>query len=152
MKFWDSSAIVPLVVNEEETDYCLKTLSHDQEMLIWCLNRLEVMSALCRQVRDKTLSDTEFQKAKTRMNDLIERAYEVKAIEKVKQRALRLLEVHPLRAADACQLASALVASQEDPGRLTIVCFDQRLKKAAIKEGFVVNPGKDENEQDRSEQ
>ena len=152
MKFWDSSAIVPLVVNEEETDYCLKTLSHDQEMLIWCLNRLEVMSALCRQVRDKTLSDTEFQKAKTRMNDLIERAYEVKAIEKVKQRALRLLEVHPLRAADACQLASALVASQEDPGRLTIVCFDQRLKKAAIKEGFVINPGKDENEQDRSEQ
>lgn len=152
MKFWDSSAIVPLVVNEEETDYCLKTLSHDQEMLIWCLSRLEVMSALCRQVRDKTLSDTEFQKAKTRMNDLIERAYEVKAIEKVKQRALRLLEVHPLRAADACQLASALVASQEDPGRLTIVCFDQRLKKAAIKEGFVVNPGKDENEQDRSEQ
>ena len=152
MKFWDSSAIVPLVVNEEETDYCLKTLSHDQEMLIWCLSRLEVMSALCRQVRDKTFSDTEFQKAKTRMNDLIERAYEVKAIEKVKQRALRLLEVHPLRAADACQLASALVASQEDPGRLTIVCFDQRLKKAAIKEGFVINPGKDENEQDRSEQ
>ncbi len=146
MKFWDSSAIVPLVVNEKETDYCLKTLSHDQEMLIWCLSRLEVMSALCRQVRDKTLSDTEFQKAKTRMNDLIERAYEVKAIEKVKQRALRLLEVHPLRAADACQLASALVASQEDPGRLTIVCFDQRLMKAAIKEGFVVNPGKDENE------
>ena len=152
MKFWDSSAMVPLIVDEEETDYCLKTLSHDQEMLIWCLSRLEVMSALCRQVRDKTLSDTEFQKAKTRMNDLIERAYEVKAIEKVKQRALRLLEVHPLRAADACQLASALVASQEDPGRLAIVCFDQRLKKAAIKEGFVVNPGKDENEQDRSEQ
>jgi len=152
MKFWDSSAIVPLVVNEEETDYCLKTLSHDQEMLIWCLSRLEVMSALCRQVRDKTFSDTEFQKAKTRMNDLIERAYEVKAIEKVKQRALRLLEVHPLRAADACQLASALVASQEDPGRLTIVCFDQRLMKAAIKEGFIVNPGKDEKEQDRSEQ
>jgi len=151
MKFWDSSAIVPLVVNEEETDYCLKTLSHDQEMLIWCLSRLEVMSALCRQVRDKTFSDTEFQKAKTRMNDLIERAYEVKAIEKVKQRALRLLEVHPLRAADACQLASALVASQEDPGRLAIVCFDQRLMKAAIKEGFVVNPRKDENEQDRKQ-
>jgi len=48
MKFWDSSAIVPLVVYEKETDYCLKTLSDDQEMLIWCLSRLEVMSALCR--------------------------------------------------------------------------------------------------------
>ncbi|MCP4667977.1 MAG: type II toxin-antitoxin system VapC family toxin [Deltaproteobacteria bacterium] len=152
MKFWDSSAIVPLIVNEEETDYCLKILSHDQEMLIWCLSRLEVMSALCRQVRDRTLGDAAFQKAKTRMNDLIERAYEVKAIEKVKQRAQRLLEVHPLRAADACQLASALVASQEDPGRLSMVCFDQRLMNAATKEGFAVNPDKDENERGKGEQ
>ncbi len=151
MKFWDSSAIVPLVVNEEETDYCLKTLSHDQEMLIWCLSRLEVMSALCRQVRDGTLSDTEFQKTKKCLNDLIERAYEVKAIEKVKQRALRLLEVHPLRAADSCQLASALVATQEDPDRLSMVCFDQHLKNAAIKEGFAVNLGKDENEQGKND-
>jgi hypothetical protein len=50
------------------------------------------------------------------------------------------LEVHPLRAADACQLAAALVASQEDPERLAMICFDQRLKQAAMLEGFVVNP------------
>ena len=49
-----------------------------------------------------------------------------------------------MRAADACQLASALVATQEDPGRLAIICFDQRLKKSAVKEGFFVNP--DQNE------
>lgn len=132
--------MVPLMVDEEESDYCLKTLSDDQEMLVWCLSKVEVISALCRLVRDKTLSEAEFQKAKTRLNDLLERAYEVKVIQKVRDRALRLLEVHPLRAADACQLASALVATQEDPDRLAMVCFDQRLKNAAIKEGFVVNP------------
>jgi len=152
MKFWDSSAIVPLVLDEEETDYCLKTLSDDQEMLIWCLSRLEVMSVLCRRVREGVLNERYFQVAKRHLSDLIERAYKVKAIEKVKQRALRLLEVHPLRAADACQLASALVATQEDPGRLVIVCFDERLKNAAIKEGFIVNPGKDENEEGKSDQ
>ena len=140
MKFWDSSAMVPLIVNEEETEYCLKTLSDDQEMLIWCLSKVEVISALCRRVRDRTLSEAAFQNAKRHLNDLIEHAYEVKAIEKVRNRALRLLEVHPLRAADACQLASALVATQEDPNRLPMVCFDQRLKNAAIKEGFIVNP------------
>ncbi len=140
MKFWDSSAMVPLIVDEEESDYCLKTLSDDQEMLVWCLSKVEVISALCRLVRDKTLSEAEFQKAKTRLNDLLERAYEVKVIQKIRDRALRLLEVHPLRAADACQLASALIATQEDPDRLAMVCFDQRLKNAAIKEGFVVNP------------
>ena len=152
MKFWDSSAIVPLVVYEEETDYCLKTLSDDQEMLIWCLSRLEVMSALCRRVREGALNQRYFQEAKRHLNDLVERAYEVKAIEKVRQRALRLLEVHPMRAADACQLASALVATQEDPDRLVIVCFDQRLKDAAIKEGFIVNPVKNKNEQDKGGQ
>ena len=152
MKFWDSSALVPLAVYEEETDYCLKTLSDDQEMLIWCLSRLEVMSALCRRVREGALNEGDLQEAKRHLNDLVERAYEVKAIEKVRQRALRLLEVHPLRAADACQLASALVATQEDPHRLAIVCFNQRLKNAAIKEGFIVNPIKNENEQDKSDQ
>lgn len=144
MKFWDSSAIVPLLVEEKETDYCLKTLSDDQEMLIWCLSKVEIVSALCRRARDETISDGYFQKAKRRLNDLIERAYEIRAINHVRQRALRLLEVHPMRAADACQLASALVATQEDPGRLAIICFDQRLKKSAVKEGFFVNP--DQNE------
>ena len=140
MKFWDSSALVPLLVREKETRYCLKTLSNDQEMLVWCLSKIEVISALCRRLRDKAFGEEEFQKAKGHLNDLIERAYEVQAIEKVRARALRLLEVHPLRAADACQLAAVLVATQEDPHRLAMVCFDQNLKNAALKEGFLVNP------------
>ncbi len=140
MKFWDSSALVPLIVAEKETDYCLKTLSGDQEMLIWCLSKVEVISALCRIVRDEKFSESDFNKAKKQFNELIQRAYEVKAIEKVRNRALRLLEVHPLRAADAYQLASALVATQEDPDRLSILSFDERLKSAAAKEGFDVNP------------
>ena len=140
MKFWDSSAIVPLIVDEEETDYCLNTLSGDQDMLIWCLSKVEVISALCRLVREKLLIEAEFQKAKKHLNDIVERSHEVTVIKKVSARALRLLEVHPLRAADACQLASALVATQEEPDILAIVCFDQRLMKAAVKEGFVVNP------------
>lgn len=146
MKFWDSSAIVPLIVDEEETDYCLKTLSGDQEMLIWCLSKVEVISALCWLVREKSLTETEFQKAKKRFSDIIERSHEVKAIQNVRARALRLLEVHPLHAADACQLASALVATREEPDRLAVICFDQRLMKAAIKEGFAVNPEREKSE------
>ncbi|MBW1691408.1 MAG: PIN domain-containing protein [Deltaproteobacteria bacterium] len=140
MKFWDSSALVPLLVKEKETRYCLKTLSDDQEMLVWCLSKVEVISALCRRLRDKAFGEEEFQKAKGHLNDLIERAYEVQAIEKVRARALRLLEVHPIRAPDACQLAAVLVATQEEPHRLAMVCFDQNLKNAALKEGFIVNP------------
>jgi predicted nucleic acid-binding protein len=57
----------------------------------------------------------------------------------LKNRALRLLQVHPLRAADALHLASALVATQEDPSKLPIMSFDERLTRAARKEGFMVN-------------
>ncbi len=47
--------------------------------------------------------------------------------------------MHPLRAADALHLASALVATQEDPSKLPIMSFDERLTRAARKEGFMVN-------------
>jgi uncharacterized protein len=142
MKFWDSSAIVPLIVAEERTDYCVSVLSDDPEMLIWSLSRVEVISALCRRVREDGLSEDEFRWAKEQLKIILDSAYEVSAVDKVRSRALRLLEVHPLRAADACQLASALVGAQEDPERLAIVCFDNRLETAAVKEGFVVNPGR----------
>jgi uncharacterized protein len=141
MNFWDSSAIVPLIVAEENSDYCLGVLSGDPEMLIWCLSRVEVVSALCRRVRETGLSENEFRRAKEQLNTVLDSAYEVTAVEKVRSRALRLLDVHPLRATDACQLAAVLVGTREDPERLPILCFDQRLANAAIKEGFIVNPG-----------
>lgn len=142
MKFWDSSAIVPLIVGEENTDYCLRVAADDPKMVIWCLSRVEVVSALCRRVREGLMSPGEFQKAKERLKLILSKAFEVSAVERVRSRALRLLEVHPLRAADACQLAAALVAVEEDPERLAILCFDRRLESSAIKEGFVVNPSR----------
>ncbi|MBW1699001.1 MAG: type II toxin-antitoxin system VapC family toxin [Deltaproteobacteria bacterium] len=138
MRFWDSSALVPLLVEETATRYCLQAIAGDREMLVWCLSRVEVISALCRKLRDGTLGDSEFQAAKKLLDAYLDRAYEVTAIERVKKRAARLLEVHLLRAADACQLAAALVACQEDPPRLPMVCFDERLSKAAVREGFTV--------------
>ena len=140
MRFWDSSAIVPLVVSEPESEYCLKALNADQEMLVWCLSYLEVLSALSRRLREDVIDNSTFQEAKRRAKVILERAYEIKAIEKVRSRAARLLEVHPLRAADACQLAASMVATQEDPDRVFMMCFDRRLESAARKEGFHVNP------------
>lgn len=140
MKFWDASAIVPLLINEENTEYCIGAAADDPRMLVWCLSRVEVVSALCRRAREGQIGAEEIEQAKKRLAIIMSRADEVTAVDRVRARALRLLEVHPLRAADACQLGAALVGSREDPERLTIVCFDGRLKSAATKEGFVVNP------------
>ncbi|NQU66044.1 MAG: type II toxin-antitoxin system VapC family toxin [SAR324 cluster bacterium] len=141
MRFWDSSAIVPLLVEEPQTGYCLEILKNDEAMLIWCLSRVEIISALCRKKRDATLSHTQFRQAKLLLTEIVDRAHEVTSFERVRARAVRLLENHPLRAADACQLAAALVATQEIPERLEIICFDERLTLAAEKEGFLTNPG-----------
>jgi hypothetical protein len=129
-----------LVVSEPESEYCLKALTEDQDMLVWCLSHVEVLSALCRREREGLIDEGAFQEAKRRANVIFDRVYEVKAVEKVRSRAARLLEVHPLRAADACQLAASIVAVQEDTDRVHMMCFDKRLEAAARKEGFQVNP------------
>lgn len=140
MKFWDASAVVPLLVPEAQSEYCFQVLNRDQELLMWCLSQVEVVSALVRRLREGSLELEHFQAAKQRLIHFSMGAYQVIALERVKKRALRLLETHPLRAADACQLAAALVATQEDPARMAMLCFDHRLMAAAEKEGFTVNP------------
>jgi uncharacterized protein len=140
MRFWDSSALVPLLVNERETEYCLEVLTEDQEILVWCLTEVEVVSALTRRAREGVLAEEDFRHAKARLSTLLESAYEVTAIGTVRRRAFRLLEVHPLRAADACQIGAALVACREMPERMVFMCLDDRLRSVASKEGFVVNP------------
>jgi len=64
----------------------------------------------------------------------------VTAIEPVRARALRLVRTHALGAADALQLAAALVACGERPEALPFVCLDDRLRDAARREGFPVLP------------
>ncbi len=55
-------------------------------------------------------------------------------------KALRLLGVHPLRAADALQLAAALLWTRDRPDGRDFVCLDERLRTAAAVEGFQVLP------------
>jgi predicted nucleic acid-binding protein len=140
MRFWDSSAIVPILVLEEETEYCIRAFQSDREVMVWTMSKVEVFSALCRRFREDFLKEDAFDSAKKRMNDFFDMAFEIASLSKVKERAMRLLQVHPLKAADAMQLASVLVATQEDPSKLPIISFDDRLNLAAKLEGFTVNP------------
>jgi len=55
-------------------------------------------------------------------------------------RAERLLEIHPLNAADALQLAFALAWCQERPQGRAFICLDGKLREAARREGFRLLP------------
>jgi uncharacterized protein len=63
---------------------------------------------------------------------------EVEASDLVRETAVRLLRVHPLRAADSLQLAAAFVVAEGRPPTLELVTLDDRLALAAQQEGFAV--------------
>jgi len=55
-------------------------------------------------------------------------------------RSLECVRRHRLRAADAVQLASALLAREADPEISTMAVFDEHLRGAASAEGFTLLP------------
>jgi hypothetical protein len=141
MRFWDSSAIVPVVCAESSSAQCRAWLRSDPIILVWALAATEVVSALARRRRDGVLDAAHFAASKQRLTKL-ERAWsEVTQYDAVRARARRLLETHSLRAAEALHLAAALVAVEERPASLEFVTFDERLGEAAAKEGFAILPG-----------
>ena len=136
MRFWDSSAIVPLVCREEESTRTRAWLRADPVVVVWCLAATEVVSALTRKRRDGALTAVRFGEAKRRLAGL-ERAWsEVAALDAVRARARRLLEVHALSAADSLHLGAALVLVEERTQGIGFVSFDERLSEAAAREGF----------------
>jgi hypothetical protein len=140
MKFWDSSAIIPLCLNEAYSEKIVSLIKGDEDIIVWWATRIECLSALARRRREGALTVEAELAAKTVLSRLSEAWSEVLPGEQVRQRAERLLSVHPLRAADALQLAAALVWGEEMPQGLGLVCLDQNLREAALKEGFEVLP------------
>lgn len=140
MKFWDSSAIVPLIISEETSPVVRKLLEKDAEMLVWIFTPTEVLSALHRKIREKILKRSELIEAQKRLKLLEQGWSEIVNVELVRQQAARLLAAHPLRAADSLQLAAALVAFEGQSQGAEFVTFDDNLAEAAHLEGFEVLP------------
>ena len=46
MRFWDSSAILPLLVLDQQSDYCVESVGQDGDVLVWTMIKIEVFSAL----------------------------------------------------------------------------------------------------------
>ena len=138
MRFWDASAIVPLLVAEAATGAALDLLDADPEMLVWWGTPVECTSALARREREGAHSTAGVTAAAERLRQLAAAWQEILPADPVRTIAQRLLRVHPLRAADALQLAAAVAASEHDAASLPFVCLDDRLGEAAAREGFPV--------------
>lgn len=140
MRFWDSSAVVPLLVHEPASAVSTQLLEDDPRMLVWWLTPVECTSALTRLEREGALASADLSTALERLAELELAWDEVQPADIVRSRATRLLRTHSLRTAAALQLAAAIVASEDEPRTLPLVTLDDRLGFAAEREGFAVLP------------
>ena len=140
MRFWESSALVALVVEQPATARMRTLLEDDADLAVWVLTDVEVRSAIERLAREGALSREGVEACLHKADLFWEQLRVIDLIGSVKQRAKRLLARHPLRAADALQLGAALLASDDGPEGLELVTLDSRLAEAARREGFRVLP------------
>lgn len=140
MKFWDSSALIPLCLTESSSEDIKQIVRSDEDIVVWWATRVECLSALARRQRERALSSEAERKSRSVLAAMASEWSEVLPGERLRKRAERLLLTHSLRTADAFQLAAALIWAEEAPQGLEFVCLDQNLREAASKEGFTLLP------------
>lgn len=135
MSFWDSSAIVPLVLQQPASTELTGLARDSRGIVVWWGTLVECTSAVTRTSRAGMISAAAETKALSLLKGLAGAWAEVQPTEQVRQTAQRLLRVHSLRAADAFQLAAALSWADGASG-MQFVTRDVRLAESAGREGF----------------
>lgn len=138
--FWDTSAIVPLLIDEPKSDSMSEQIRTDREPSIWWTTPVECQSAIQRRHRDGVIAANELPAINERLRHLLQHVDTIAPTDDMRRRAARLLAVHPLRAVDALQLAAALLWAEEQPQGESFVSLDARLRDAAAREGFTLVP------------
>ena len=131
MRYWDASALVPLLVAERDTELVRSWLSDDDRIVTWAWTRTEIVGAVERRTREGSLSRSQRREVLRRLDAFARSWDEVTDVLAVRSRANALLARHPLRAADAGQLGAALLVQEQIAGVLDFVCLDRRLSSAA---------------------
>lgn len=140
MKFWDSSALVPLLLEEAHSMTVKEIATADEQLVVWWATPLECRSAFARLKREQALTSAD-EVGLIELLELLSSSWmEILPGENVRKTAARLLRIHPLRTADALQLAAALIWSGTPVEKFEFVCLDGRLRDAAQMEGFEILP------------
>ena len=138
MRFWDSSALGAFFIPEAATGEVRKWFQSDPEVIVWLMTRVELRSAIARRLREQPELSEKLQIVWEQVVSASGLWFTLAKVEEVCAAAERLLMIHPLRAADALQLAAAIVAADGEPESLEFVTLDRRLAEAARREGFPV--------------
>jgi len=110
----------------------------DSAVTVWMMTRVELANALARRRRETPHPATMWEEIDRKVLTATGEWDEVIDAAAVRERAMSLVPVHALRAADLLQLGAAIVAADDDPASLEFVTLDRRLADAARREGFSV--------------
>lgn len=138
MKYWDSSALVALCVDEASSPRMREIYRADPIVLTWWGSEIECVSAFARLEREGAMTAEMVSEGVARLRSLRSAWHEVQPTQTLRDTAVRLLRVHPLRSADSLQLAAAVIAADREPAAIEMVSLDARLASAARREGFTV--------------
>jgi len=138
MIFWDSSALVALLITEPESAMRTAQLQSDPHMAVWWATPVEIESALQRRLREASLDANAARLARARLEMLSRSWHEVNPHPNLRKLAMRLLRTHSLRAADSLQLAAALTLDGAGAIHLAFASADVRLATAAETEGLLL--------------
>ena len=131
MKFWDASAVLPLCLQEPHTLNLKRLSARDGALVAWWGTVVECYSALARLRREEALTSADETQARIVLQALMTAWTEIEPSVVVREQAGRVLLLHPLRAADAMQLAAAIVWANGQASGHEFVCLDHRLREAA---------------------
>ncbi len=133
--YFDTSSIVPLLVEEPATDRCQEHWEAADRVVTVRLARVEAHAALAQAERSSRISSPQLRSAVTGLDDLLGQVDHVEVDDELVRTAAALAEAAGLRASDAVHLAAALhVADRE----LVVVAGDRALLAAATTAGLTI--------------
>jgi uncharacterized protein with PIN domain len=101
MQYWDSSALVTIVLDEKRSDEMRRHLDGDPIIVTSILTPIEIASAVSRRAHHRDLTPEQHVRAMATFADLSESWIEVSDFGLIRTVALDLLTRHLLRAGDA---------------------------------------------------
>lgn len=136
MRFWDTSALIPLLAREAATDALTALFRDDRNIIVAFITPVEIDSALGR----KAGVNADLRRLAERRLAVIEANWTIiDEYESAMRIARRFATNYGLRAGDAIQLACATLAVKHSSA-LPFVTRDQELGEAARRIGFAILP------------
>jgi len=131
--YLDSSSFSKRFIEEEGSDTVETICSQASELGLSVICVPEVVSALNRRKRERTLTASQYREAKQRLLDDVRDTIIVNLTPSVIGSAIRIIETSPVRAMDALHVACALEWDAD-----LFASSDDRQLKAARKAGLTI--------------